>query len=330
MSHLASLSQLQTPAFASVDGVLVPYAEVRVHISAEALTRALSVFEGLKGYWDDDGSTFAIRSPRAHDERLLRSARLLHVPVDVDYPEFLRRIDDLASELLVPGRDLWFRTTLYGTEGHWGEGTRASLIITAFTQPMTAPKPMRLTVSSWRRGTDLDLPTRVKTGANYVPARLARIEAHGRGADDAILLNRDGRVAESTGSCVLVATEGGLVSPPPSEGALDSITVRTLARVCAAEGLALERRPIERSELLVADEVAVAGTISELTAVSDVDGQAFPTGGLMGEVYAAYMGVMRGRSRLDGVEMVPSAAAARARAVTDGSEDLAPVVALRA
>ena len=87
MTHLTPLSELQHPAYASVDGAIVPFADARVHVSAEALTRALSVFEGVRGYWDATGTRFSVRTPRAHYERLLRSARLLAMPLDVDYPE---------------------------------------------------------------------------------------------------------------------------------------------------------------------------------------------------------------------------------------------------
>lgn len=306
MAHIASLSQLQSPPWASVDGHLVPYDDVRLHISAEALTRALSVFEGVKGYWDEAGEVFSIRSPREHHARLMRSAKLFHIPVEFDYPEFLRRLETLAAELLVPERDLWFRPTLYVTEGHWGEGTRASLVITAFTQPKDADSPMRLGVSTWRRGTDVDLPTRVKSSANYVVARLARIEARRLGYDDAILLNREGRVAEATGACVVLAVDGQVVVPPSSEGALDSLTVRMLERLCHRDGIPFVRRPVDRTEVLSAQEVGIAGTISELTLVEEVDGFTFPTTGVLAHLRTAYLRVMRGRDVLEGVEMVPT------------------------
>lgn len=304
MAHIASLSQLQTPPWASVDGQLVPYSDARIHISAEALTRALSVFEGLKGYWDSANRTFSIRSPREHYDRLLRSAKLFHIPVEFDYIEFLRRLEQLAAELLVPERDLWFRPTLYVTQGHWGEGTHASLVITAFSQPKEANEPMRLGVSTWRRGTDVDLPTRVKSSANYVIARLARIEARRLGYDDAILLNRDGRVAEATGACVLAVIDDRVVVPPSSEGALDSLTVRSLERVCGLDGPRLIRRPLERTELLSAQEVGIAGTISELTLVSEIDGFTFPVDGVLARLRGAYLRVMRGDDVVEGVEMV--------------------------
>ena len=218
MPHTPSLSQLQHPAFAVVNGELVAYDDVKVHISAEALTRALSVFEGMKGYWDLDSQEFAIRSPRQHYDRLRRSATVLHIPVDFSYDEFRDSCLDLARALLTVDRDMWFRTTMYVVEGHWGEGTRADLVVTGFHQTKDPIPPMSLTVSSWRRSGDSQLPYRVKASANYVVARQARIEASERGFDDAVLLNDAGRVAEATGSCVVALRDGVVCTPPAYEG----------------------------------------------------------------------------------------------------------------
>jgi branched-chain amino acid aminotransferase len=163
---------------------------------------------------------------------------------------------------------------------------------------------MRLGVSTWRRGTDVDLPTRVKSSANYVVARLARIDARRLGYDDAILLNREGRVAEATGACVVMFNGDEIVVPPSSEGALDSLTVRILEQLCLRDGLRFARRPIDRTELLAAREVGIAGTISELTLVDEVDGFTFRTDGVLHGLRQAYLRVMRGTDHLPGLEML--------------------------
>jgi branched-chain amino acid aminotransferase len=305
VAHTASLSQLQHPAWALVDGELVAYDDVKIHVSAEALTRALSVFEGLKGYWNTEGDVFSVRTPRRHYDRLCRSAALFHIPIRFSYEEFRTGLATLGEKLLMPERDLWFRTTLYVTEGHWGEGTVGTLVVTAFTQQKHDPDPMRLGVSTWRRAGDVALPTRVKSSANYVNARLARIEVRRLGYDDAILLNQAGRVAEATGACVLIASGGRVASPPTSEDCLDSITVDGLAKVCRDLGLPFERRPIDRTELLTADECGVAGTISELTLVEEIDGFHYDQTGVLARLRQRYLEVMRGDVELPGIELVP-------------------------
>jgi branched-chain amino acid aminotransferase len=305
VAHTASISQLQSPPWALVNGELVPYAEVKIHVGAEALTRALSVFEGVKGYWTDGGDVFSVRTPRRHYDRLCRSAALFHIPVHFSYDEFVGWLARLAGELLVPERDLWFRPTLFVTKGHWGEGTEADLVVTAFTQQKHDPDPMRLGVSTWRRASDVALPTRVKSSANYVGGRLARIEVRRLGYDDAVLLNEGGRVAEATGACVLIASGDLISTPTTSEGCLDSITVDVIEQVALALGLRFERRPIERTELLAAAECGVAGTISELTLVEEIDGFHYDQNGALAQVRQRYIEVMRGREELPGVELVP-------------------------
>ena len=207
----------------------------------------------------------------------------------------------------MPDRDLWFRPTLYVTQGHWGEGTAANLVVTAFTQQKHDPDPMRLGVSTWRRSADVALPTRVKSSANYVGARLARIEARRLGYDDAVLLNEAGRVAEATGACILIADRKGIASPPTSEGCLDSITLDALEHIARDLSVPFERRPIERTELLAADECGVAGTISELTLVEEVDGFHFGLSGLLYQVRRRYLEIMRGEAALPGIDLVPLA-----------------------
>jgi branched-chain amino acid aminotransferase len=230
---------------------------------------------------------------------------LFHIPIRFTYEEFVAGLSALAEQLLVPDRDLWFRPTLYVTQGHWGEGTAADLVVTAFTQQKNDPDPMRLGVSTWRRAADVALPTRVKSSANYVGARLARIEVHRLGYDDAVLLNDAGRVAEATGACILIADRNGIASPPTSEGCLDSITLNAMELVARDMGLTFERRPIERSELLAADECGIAGTISELTLVEEVDGFRFGLSGVLSQVRQRYIEIMRGEAVLPGIDLVP-------------------------
>lgn len=301
MAHTASLSQLQHPAVASVNGEIVPYDGVKIHVSAEALTRALSVFEGLKGYWNADATEFGVRAPRRHYERLRRSGQLLHIPVDFTYDEFESAIIGLAQALLTPERDMWFRATLYVVEGHWGAGTRADLVVTAYHQSKEPAPPMALTVSSWRRSGDTQLPYRAKASANYIVARQARIEAGLKGFDDAVLLNDAGRVAEATGSCVVALRDGQYLSPPAYEGALESITLETVAAILQARGDVLERQPVDRSELHTSQALAVAGTISELTPISALDATTYDLDTDLARLRDEYLRVMRRDQHVEGV-----------------------------
>jgi branched-chain amino acid aminotransferase len=263
--------KLQKPKYVYMRGSLRLWEEATLHVGCEAVTRSLNVFEGLKGYWKPAGP-FGIVQLRRHYERLRRSARLLHIPFDSTFEHYRDAIAKLAGELLEPGRDMWFRTTLYAIEGQWGEGTVADLVITAYHQDQKVPDPINLGISTWRRSPDVSLPARAKSGANYQVARLARIEGRSRGCQDMVLLNDSGRVAEATGSCLAMVRDGTIFTPPATEGALESITLDIVEALAHSMNMPFIRRPIDRTELLVADEIAICGTLAELVLVESIEG----------------------------------------------------------
>jgi branched-chain amino acid aminotransferase len=125
------------------------------------------------------------------------------------------------------------------------------------------------------------------------------------------MLNDAGRVAEATGACVLMVQRGRIVTPPTSESCLDSITVDILEEVAKELGMPFDRRPIERTELLAADECGLAGTISELTLVSELDGVEYDQTGLLAQLRQRYLELMRGDLVLPGVELAPLADVSR-------------------
>ena len=264
--------KLQEPKYVYMGGGLRPWKEATLHVGCEAVTRSLNVFEGLKGYWKPNGP-FGIVRLRHHYQRLCRSARLLHIPFDSTFEHYRDAICLLASELLEPNRDMWFRTTLYAIEGQWGEGTVADLVITAYHQDQKIPSPIKLGVSTWRRSPDVSLPARAKSGANYQVARLARIEGRSHGWQDMVLLNNSGRVAEATGSCLVMVRDGTIYTPPATEGALESITLDIVEALAHSMKMPFIRRPIDRTELLVADEIAICGTLAELVLVESIEEQ---------------------------------------------------------
>jgi branched-chain amino acid aminotransferase len=294
--------QLQVPRNVYARGRIRPWQEAVFHVSSEAVVRGLNVFEGLKGYWQPDG-TFGIVAVERHWKRLRRSARLLHIPFDMDLEGFDSNCHALVQRLCEPDRDMWLRPTLYVTEGHWGEGTAADLVITAYHQPKAPPEPIAVGVSTWRRAADAAMPCRIKTSTNYQVARLAKIEGRGRGYAEMILLNQDGRVAEALGSCVLMVRDGVVITPPSWEGALESITVDICEALCRSMSIPFQRRPIERSELHIADELGVAGTLVEVTVVASLDGQKFGAHPILDALARRYRDAVTGRDPHPAVDL---------------------------
>jgi branched-chain amino acid aminotransferase len=285
---------LQKPEFVYMNGKLTKWSDATLHIGSEAVTRSLNVFEGLKGYWHGD-ERFGVVFMRRHYERLLCSAKLLHLPCPWSYEEYESAVHELLGALLTKEQDMWVRVTLFGIEGHWGVDTVSDMVITAYNQQKVRPEPINVGVSTWQRSNDNALPYRIKTGANYEIGRLARIEGASRNCQDMILLNSAGRVSETTASCVVMVRDGIIYTPPHTEGSLESVTLDFVEKISKFLGFEFIRRPIDRTELLIADEVALVGSLAELVPVREIDGFALDAQGpILSKVRDLFFAAVRG------------------------------------
>lgn len=270
------MAKLQKPPYVYMNGRLTTWEDARIHVASEALIRGISVFEGIKGYWSHDNGDLALLALEEHFRRFCRSALLQHLPMTMTFEQFREACALLTRKLMDRERDLWLRPTLYSVEGHWGEDTVADVAITCYLLDKKRPDPIQVGVSTWRRPSDASLPARIKSAANYQVGRMARIEGRRQGFTDMILLNSSDRVAEATGACVLIVKNGRVSTPPAYEGCLESITIDIIEGLCQSLGIGFERRPIDRSELLLADEVALAGTLMELAVVNRIEFRDMP------------------------------------------------------
>ena len=160
---------------------------------------------------------------------------------------------------------------------------------------------LHLTVSSWRRVDDNMIPARGKVAGSYVNSALAKTDAHHAGFDDAIVLTQDGHVSEASAANLFLVRNGAAVTPSITENILEGITRRTVRELLEKElKLPVVERPVDRTEIYLADEIFLCGTGVQIGAVTRVDHR--PIGaGRMGSVVAelrrVYFDVVRGRRR---------------------------------
>jgi branched-chain amino acid aminotransferase len=300
------MAPLQKPPYVYMNGHITAWDDAKIHVGSEALIRGISVFEGIKGYWSYDNREFALLALREHFDRLARSALLQYLPFSTSYEDFQEACLMLVRKLLTKERDLWLRPTLFAVEGHWGLDTVTDLVITCYHQDKKKPDPIGIGISTWQRPLDTGLPARIKSAANYQIGRLARIEGRRQGFDDMILLNQWGRVAEATGSCVIMVRGGRIATPPFFEGCLESITVNIVESLCSSLGIPFERKPIDRTELLIADEIALAGTLMELGVVNRLEGRKMPSSTpFLDRITEEYWACVRGMRQNPAVRLTP-------------------------
>jgi len=134
-----------------------------------------------------------------------------------------------------------------------------------------------LVTASLRRPPPDVLDPRVKS-LNYLNNVLAKHEARMRGADEALLLNLSGQVAEAAVANVFVVRAGELATPPGSDGALEGITRLTILEIAGALALPARERSLSRFDLIAADEVFLTGSGAGLVPVRSLDGRVVGAG----------------------------------------------------
>ncbi|MGW3183217.1 aminotransferase class IV [Kitasatospora sp. NPDC001119] len=275
------------------NGKVRPWAEATIHVTSETAMRAVNVFEGLRAYRQPDGRLAVVRLD-AHLERLESSAALMHIP----HPGLAVELRDGIKQLLTaldPQTDVYVRPSVYVDTGRYtAERTEMTTdtIVTCYPAPVRPVEPMRCIVSSRRRIADDALPTAAKTGAAYSGFRLARLEALNNGADEAILLNQHGNVAETGGAAVFTVRHGRITTPPITDGILPSITRTTVLALAQRLNIPAAEQSLTPGDLHSADEVFVTGTLDEVRIVGRIDGHRprhgdHPIGSALREEYLA-------------------------------------------
>lgn len=264
------------PAYAWMDGAIVPWNEARLHVRTQGAFWGANVFEGVRGYWQPATERIRFFCVEEHLHRLRDSAKCLRMPVATTNAQFHAALQALAEANR-------FTAHVHVVIGlAYGMGMRCESLghidtvhthITAIEMPRS-PHLLRgiaAGTSSWRRISDDSMPPRIKTGANYHNSRLAHQEAVEAGFQTALILNGRGTVAESPGACVAAVMGDTVVSPPSTAGALPGITLRMVEKLARAQGLQFTQCEIDRTELYLADEVMLCGTLAEILPVTSID-----------------------------------------------------------
>jgi branched-chain amino acid aminotransferase len=267
----------QSPEFAWQNGRIVPWDQCVLHARSQGAFWGANVFEGIRGYWNERDGRLCLFRTGDHLARLERSMRSLRMAIAFSAKDLQAAIIDLITA------NGWQQDVHVCVVSYFDQGPNfdplaptddTGVHITATPMPRSRgyTAGVAASISSWRRISDDTMPPRIKTGANYHNSRLAQHEALRNGYDTTLLLNQRGTVAESPGACVVMVRDGRLVTPPGTSGVLEGITVATVGELAAEDlGVALERREIDRTELYVADEVFLCGTMAEVLPITSLD-----------------------------------------------------------
>ena len=265
---------MATPKYVFINGEIVPWEQGTVHISTGAFKFGAAVFEGVRGYWNEEQEQMYVFRLAEHMDRLVHSQVFMRFDQIMDTAQIGEQTLDLirANE---HRENIHIVNTVF-VNGPGGPVARGPVGV-SITTGQWAGRPHTTNgcsaqVSSWQRIPDTSMPPRIKCNANYQNGRLAGIQALEDGYDTALMLNTRGKVSEGPGMCFFMIRRGKVVTPSVTNDILESVTRDTMLEIIP-EYLDMEvvERDIDRSELLSADEAFYCGTAWEVTPVTSVD-----------------------------------------------------------
>lgn len=258
-----------------VDGALVPREEARVSVFDSSVQGGDAVWEGLRVY---DGKVFALDR---HLDRLFASAHALRFE-GLPSREEVRTavVETFVANGMYDAAHA--RLTLTRgpkvTSGMSPANNRAGctlIVLAEWKPPVYGEGGIRLVTASVRRNPPSTLDSKIHHN-NLLNNILAKIEADVAGADDALMLDLHGFVAETNATNIFVVRSGELHTPS-ADACLPGITRAIVLELAAENGIRAVERNVSLSEVYTADEAFTTGTMGELTPVLEVDGRAIGT-----------------------------------------------------
>src|ERR1700722_3841561 len=261
--------------YAFFQGEIVPIEDAKVSVMTNALQYGTGFFGGIRGYYNEKKDFVSLFRIEDHVKRFVDAAKILGGDLPYTSEEFKKKILELVKKNK-PKTNLYIR--LFGYIGHTNLSpnfTDAHFDFSSYVIPLEEYMPMgkglSLIVSSWQRINDNAISTLAKATGGYINSALARKEANENGYDEAILLNKFGNVSEGSAENIFLIRDNKLITPGFSEGVLEGITRKSVLKVAADLGIETVERPVERSELYIADEVFLTGTACQVAWVEQID-----------------------------------------------------------
>lgn len=253
-----------------IDGQFLPQEDAKISVFDHGLLYGDGVFEGIRFYND---RVFRLEE---HIDRLFDSAKAIHLSIPATREEVIEAtLETIRRNDLHDG---YIRLLVTRGVGSLGLSPyhckRASIVVIASTISLYPAekyeKGLVMATCATRRPNHDALSPAVKS-LNYLSNVMAKVEAIAAGAEEGVMLNAAGYVAECTGDNIFVVKKGIVYTPTVASGSLDGITRGVVIELVAAAGFELREVEMSRYDLYTADEVFLTGTAAEVVPVAEYD-----------------------------------------------------------
>lgn len=264
------------------NGEFVPQNEAKVSVFDHGLLYGDGIFEGIRAY---NGRVFKLKE---HIDRFFDCAKVLMLDIGHTKEEMEKIV--LETCRVNNRKDCYIRLVATRGVGDLGlspDKCPKSTVFCIATTIQLYPeelykKGIPVITAFQRRNNPSTIDPQIKS-LNYLNNILAKIEANRAGVQEAIMLNRDGLVAECTGDNIFIVKNGVIYTPPIHIGALDGITRRTIFEVCDNLGIKIFEKEFSLFNVYSSDECFLSGTAAEAIPVTEADGRIIGTG-VAGEI----------------------------------------------
>ena len=255
-----------------VDGEWVPKSRASVSVFDHGLLYGDGVFEGIRVY---NGVIFRFKE---HLERLYSSAKSIRLQLPLSPEEMTKAIVETLKRNGL--KDAYIRLVVTRGVGDLGVDPRkcrkpSVVIISQYADPsfgaMAKEKGISVIISSVRRDA-VDATTHEIKSLNYLNSVLAKQEALDAGADDALMLDRNGFVSEATTTNLFIIKHGEIFTPPSTAGILPGVTRRRIIKLTRELGFNMLEKGLTPYDVTNADEAFLTGTLSEIVPLVKVKG----------------------------------------------------------
>jgi branched-chain amino acid aminotransferase len=252
-----------------LNGAFVKAADAKMDFYSQSLHYGYSVFEGIRSYKTEDGTTKIFKATE-HFDRFKVSAEAINLPYTYNTQDLIAQTYKLL-ELNNLG-DAYIRPVVYAPANmSFTQNTESFIFIQAWEMgPFLGDKRIRVMTSSFQRPNPKGFKIHAKAAGHYVNSIMASQEAKAAGYDEALLLDMHDHVAEAPGANVFFEKDGTLYTPSLGN-ILPGITRATVLELCAAHAISVVETSFGIDAIKGADAAFFCGTAAEVIGLESID-----------------------------------------------------------
>ena len=276
-----------------LNGSLVNWPDVKIHVLSHGLHYASCVFEGERVY---EGKIFKLEE---HTERLFHSAFRLGFKIPYTKDSLNKACKDIVeiqkvkngyvrpvvwrgSEMMAVSAQ---KTKIHAAIATWEWGS--------YFDPNLKLKGIKLNISKWRRPAPNTIPWDTKASGLYMICTLSKHEAEKEGFSDSLMLDHEENIAEATGANVFFKNKKGELHTPLPDSFLDGITRRCIIEIAKSKNIKIIERKIKPNELSEFTGCFLTGTAAEVTPVSQIGKYNFSVCDVIKDLSESYQALVR-------------------------------------